>query len=76
MIVHHGFLKMRGEMSGHIFFKERWFGFDDGNSAGCRMLEILSSHVDASAVLEAPAHVVASTHGLGSNPGSRQAAYV
>lgn len=40
-----------GEMSGHIFFKERWFGFDDGTYAGCRLLEILSAHTDASAVL-------------------------
>jgi phosphomannomutase len=40
-------------MSGHIFFKERWFGFDDGTYAGCRMLEILSRHADASAVLNA-----------------------
>ncbi len=40
-----------GEMSGHIFFKERWFGFDDGTYAGCRMLEILSQHPDANAVL-------------------------
>ena len=31
-----------GEMSGHIFFKERWFGFDDGTYAGARLLEILS----------------------------------
>ncbi|MBP6117055.1 MAG: phosphomannomutase/phosphoglucomutase [Neisseriaceae bacterium] len=31
-----------GEMSGHIFFKERWFGFDDGMYAGARLLEILS----------------------------------
>ncbi len=31
-----------GEMSGHIFFKERWYGFDDGTYAGCRLLEILS----------------------------------
>ncbi len=30
-----------GEMSGHIFFKERWFGFDDGVYAGARLLEIL-----------------------------------
>ena len=29
-------------MSGHIFFKERWYGFDDGLYAGARMLEILS----------------------------------
>ncbi|WP_454903812.1 phosphomannomutase/phosphoglucomutase [Variovorax gossypii] len=42
-----------GEMSGHIFFKERWFGFDDGTYAGCRMLEILSKSPDASAVLNA-----------------------
>ena len=42
-----------GEMSGHIFFKERWFGFDDGTYAGCRLLEILSRHANPSAVLEA-----------------------
>ncbi len=42
-----------GEMSGHIFFKERWYGFDDGTYAGCRLLEILSRHPDASAVLDA-----------------------
>jgi phosphomannomutase len=42
-----------GEMSGHIFFKERWFGFDDGTYAGCRLLEIVSRHADANAVLHA-----------------------
>lgn len=42
-----------GEMSGHIFFKERWFGFDDGTYAGCRLLEILSRSADPSAVLNA-----------------------
>ena len=31
-----------GEMSGHIFFKERWFGFDDGIYSAARLLEILS----------------------------------
>jgi phosphomannomutase len=36
-------------MSGHIFFKERWFGFDDGTYAGCRLLEILSREKDPSA---------------------------
>ncbi|MBE7365956.1 phosphomannomutase/phosphoglucomutase [Ramlibacter pallidus] len=41
-----------GEMSGHIFFKERWYGFDDGTYAGCRLLEILSRHPDPSAVLD------------------------
>lgn len=40
-----------GEMSGHIFFKERWFGFDDGTYAGCRLLEILSKSANANAVL-------------------------
>ena len=42
-----------GEMSGHIFFKERWFGFDDGTYAGCRLLEILSRSPDGNAVLNA-----------------------
>ena len=42
-----------GEMSGHIFFKERWFGFDDGTYAGCRLLEIVSRHADPSSVLNA-----------------------
>ena len=40
-------------MSGHIFFKERWFGFDDGTYAGARLLEILSRYDDPSAVLDA-----------------------
>ncbi len=42
-----------GEMSGHIFFKERWFGFDDGTYAGCRLLEILSASPNSSDVLNA-----------------------
>ena len=33
---------LAGEMSGHIFFKERWYGFDDGVYAGARLLEYLS----------------------------------
>jgi phosphomannomutase/phosphoglucomutase len=33
---------LAGEMSGHIFFKERWYGFDDGLYAAARLLEILS----------------------------------
>ena len=40
-----------GEMSGHIFFKERWYGFDDGTYAGARLLEIVSRVPDASALL-------------------------
>jgi phosphomannomutase len=42
-----------GEMSGHIFFKERWYGFDDGTYAGARLLEIVSKSPDANAVLNA-----------------------
>ncbi|MRV74519.1 phosphomannomutase/phosphoglucomutase [Duganella sp. FT92W] len=42
-----------GEMSGHIFFKDRWYGFDDGLYAGARMLEILTRHADPSALLNA-----------------------
>ncbi len=34
--------ELAGEMSGHIFFKERWFGFDDGLYSAARMLEIVS----------------------------------
>jgi phosphomannomutase len=40
-------------MSGHIFFKERWYGFDDGTYAGARLLEIVSRSPDANAVLDA-----------------------
>lgn len=44
---------LAGEMSGHIFFKDRYFGFDDGMYAGARLLEILSKSADANAVLHA-----------------------
>jgi phosphomannomutase/phosphoglucomutase len=44
---------LAGEMSGHTFFGERWYGFDDGLYAGARLLEILSRHADPSAVLDA-----------------------
>jgi len=43
---------LAGEMSGHIFFAERWYGFDDGLYAGARLLEVLSRTEDASALLE------------------------
>jgi phosphomannomutase/phosphoglucomutase len=43
---------LAGEMSGHIFFKERWYGFDDGLYAGARLLEILSKVADVSVPLE------------------------
>ena len=44
---------LAGEMSGHVFFSERWYGFDDGLYAGARLLEILSRHPDPSALLNA-----------------------
>lgn len=40
-----------GEMSGHIFWKDRWFGFDDGLYTGARLLEILTKVADPSALL-------------------------
>jgi len=43
---------LAGEMSGHIFFNDRWYGFDDGLYAGARLLEILSRETDPSAALE------------------------
>jgi phosphomannomutase/phosphoglucomutase len=44
---------LAGEMSGHTFFKERWYGFDDGLYAGARLLEILSRVADAEGTLNA-----------------------
>jgi phosphomannomutase/phosphoglucomutase len=44
---------LAGEMSGHIFFKERWFGFDDGIYTAARLLEIVSRSADPSKELEA-----------------------
>ena len=35
--------ELAGEMSGHFFFKERWYGFDDGIYAAARLLEILAT---------------------------------
>ena len=37
---------LAGEMSGHIFFKDRWFGFDDGLYAAARLLEIVSRQAE------------------------------
>jgi len=44
---------LAGEMSGHTFFKERWYGFDDALYAGARLLEILSRDPDANRALKA-----------------------
>ena len=43
---------LAGEMSGHIFFKERWYGFDDALYCGARLLEILSREKDPNLALE------------------------
>jgi phosphomannomutase/phosphoglucomutase len=43
---------LAGEMSGHTFFQERWYGFDDAMYAGARLLEILSRSADAGAALK------------------------
>lgn len=49
----HGYIKekmketgaiLAGEMSGHTFFKDRYYGFDDAVYAGCRIIEIISKH--------------------------------
>jgi phosphomannomutase/phosphoglucomutase len=44
---------LAGEMSGHTFFGERWYGFDDGLYAGARLLEIVSRDADPAAMLDA-----------------------
>jgi len=43
---------LAGEMSGHIFFKERWYGFDDALYCGARLLEILSKEKNPNEILE------------------------
>jgi phosphomannomutase/phosphoglucomutase len=43
---------LAGEMSGHTFFKERWYGFDDALYGGARLLEVLSREADPSAALK------------------------
>ncbi|MGF6600033.1 phosphomannomutase/phosphoglucomutase [Paraburkholderia sp. GAS448] len=42
---------LAGEMSGHVFFKDRWYGFDDGLYTGARLLEILARVADPSKLL-------------------------
>src|SRR3546814_595679 len=39
--------ELAGEMSGHFFFAERWYGFDDGLYAAARLLEILTQQVES-----------------------------
>jgi phosphomannomutase/phosphoglucomutase len=43
---------LAGEMSGHTFFKERWYGFDDALYAGARLLEVLAREADANSTLK------------------------
>ena len=54
---------LAGEMSGHMFFKERWYGFDDGLYSGARLLEILSRGQGSERHAECPA-------GCGLHPGT------
>ena len=44
---------LAGEMSGHIFFNDRWYGFDDAIYAGARLIEVLSNVDDPLSVFEA-----------------------
>jgi len=44
---------LAGEMSGHIFFSERWYGFDDATYTAARLLEILSRSANPSRLLNA-----------------------
>jgi phosphomannomutase/phosphoglucomutase len=39
--------ELAGEMSGHFFFKERWYGFDDGLYSAARLLEILAQREES-----------------------------
>ena len=43
---------LAGEMSGHIFFRDRWYGFDDAVYAAARLLEVLSAHENPQSVFE------------------------
>ena len=52
---------LAGEMSGHIFFKERWYGFDDGIYSAVRLLEILSLEKRSAAEVFADFPVALST---------------
>jgi len=42
---------LAGEMSGHIFFKERWYGFDDGIYSAVRLCEILASNSESASAM-------------------------
>ncbi|OIQ91527.1 phosphomannomutase/phosphoglucomutase [mine drainage metagenome] len=50
---------LAGEMSGHIFFKDRWYGFDDAQYGAARLLELLSRVADPEAELRALPDAVA-----------------
>lgn len=43
---------LAGEMSGHFFFKERWYGFDDGIYAAARLVELLAGDIEDRSVQE------------------------
>lgn len=44
---------LAGDMSGHLYFRDRWYGYDDALYAAARLLEILSAAPDAAALLDA-----------------------
>ena len=62
---------LAGEMSGHVFFKERWYGFDDGLYAAARLLEILSREpawLDAAQKMNGPSVLLESLPNSPSTP--------
>ena len=62
---------LAGEMSGHVFFKERWYGFDDGLYAAARLLEILSREpawLDAAQTMNGPSVLLESLPNSPSTP--------
>ncbi|MGH8085977.1 MAG: phosphomannomutase/phosphoglucomutase [Lysobacter sp.] len=69
--------ELAGEMSGHFFFKERWYGFDDGIYAAARLLEILGAQPDRpSDVLDALPEGVATAEIKVDAPGGNPHAFV
>ncbi|GAB2629611.1 phosphomannomutase/phosphoglucomutase [Novilysobacter erysipheiresistens] len=69
--------ELAGEMSGHFFFKERWYGFDDGIYAAARLLEILAAQPGRpSDVLDALPEGVATAEIKVDAPGGNPHAFV
>ena len=60
-LMKHTHADLAGEMSGHIFFQDQWFGFDDGIYSACRFLAILSQYPSMDALLATLPKKLAST---------------